>query len=92
MAKRKLIIIWFGLCLVCAFIYLPGLSRLTELKERTKELDREIEEARASNRKLEEEKERLQNDPVYIEKVAREKLGLAREGEVIYRIIPSENN
>lgn len=90
MVKRKLIIIWVGLGLVCLFIYLPGFSRLAHFKERSRELEKRIEETRESNRRLEEEKSQLQNDLVYIEKVAREKLGLGREGEIIYRMTPSE--
>ena len=41
------------------------------------------------NKKLGEERQLLENDPVYLEKVAREKMGLIKKGEVIYRIMPS---
>lgn len=43
--------------------------------------------------KLEEENQRLKNikknltNPFYIEKQAREKLGLAKKGEIVYRIV-----
>jgi len=43
----------------------------------------EIARLKAENKKLEEEKKFRQSD-FYVEKQAREKLGLAREGEVVY--------
>ena len=44
----------------------------------------------AKNSELRREKQLLENDPVYLEKVGREKMGLVREGEMIYRLAPEE--
>ena len=50
---------------------------------------KEIETLEEQKTILEEEKERL-NDPEYIEKIAREKYGMAKEGEDVYRVVPKE--
>lgn len=50
----------------------------TRLEERTRALQRE-------NEHLREQVYRLGNDDQYLEKLAREELGLAREGEIVYR-------
>lgn len=55
-----------------------GLHRKTEaMQEEMRQLDREIDSLRT-------EIERLQSDTAYIEKIAREKLGMARENERVY--------
>ena len=50
--------------------------------------EQRIRELMEENQVLAEEKRLLLEDPVYLEKVAREKMGLIREGEVIYKIEP----
>lgn len=67
-------------------IFLPGISRYTQLKIRQAKLDRGIEKLRVGEVDLRKEQEKLQNDPTYIEKVARDKLQVADKGETIVRI------
>lgn len=67
-------------------IFLPGLSRYHQLKARQARLDSGIEKLRTGEADLREEQDKLQNDPTYIEKVARDKLQIANEGETIVRI------
>ncbi|MBU0709161.1 MAG: septum formation initiator family protein, partial [Candidatus Omnitrophica bacterium] len=40
------------------------------------------------NSLLQKELERIKNDPVYQEKIAREKMGVVRKGEIPVKIIP----
>jgi cell division protein FtsB len=47
-------------------------------------------ELRRSNAGLEQRLQRL-NDPEYLEKVAREELGLVRPGEISYVVVPASN-
>ena len=54
-----------------------------------RKLGQQIKELRAQNTKLLEERKLLETDPAYLEKVAREKMGLIREGEVMYKIEPA---
>ena len=47
----------------------------------------QLTKIKASNQKLEEELRLLREDPVYLEKVAREKFNKVKEGENLYRIV-----
>ena len=49
-------------------------------------LKEKIERLEAENSGLLQEKEALENDPVFLEREAREKLGITRENEVIYKV------
>ena len=39
---------------------------------------------------MEEELKRVENDPVYQEKIAREKMGVVRKGEIPVKILPEK--
>lgn len=69
-------------------IFLPSYTKLQDLRTRNFEYESEIERLKADNARLYDEKQRLEHDPVYLEKVARERMGLAKEGEVLYKIMP----
>jgi cell division protein FtsB len=84
MAKKRIIYIAIAVLAVIA-IFLPGFSKLQELKEENRNLERRLEILKKANKELKEEKERLENDPTYVEKIAREKLGMARQGEIILK-------
>ena len=86
----KKIIIIAAFVLLILIIFLPSFSRMQDLKRRNQEFKDEIKFLAEKNKQLFEEKKRLIEDPVYLEKVAREKMGIAKEGEVIYRIKPME--
>jgi len=77
--------IWLAAA-VLFLIFLPGLSRYHQLKARQARLDDGIEKLRVGEVGLRNEQDKLQNDPVYIEKVARDKLQVANKGETIVRI------
>jgi len=62
---------------------------MQDLKQKNLDYERQIEVLKAKKAKLEEEKRLLESDPLYLEKVAREKMGLIREGEVVYEIVPA---
>ena len=51
--------------------------------------ERDVARLGAQQKKLEELAERLRNDPAYIEKVAREEMGMVREGETVLKF-PSQ--
>lgn len=80
MAKKKIIfiiIVIIGL----AVVFLPRYTKLEDLIAENKRLEKRIGELRESMEELEAEKERLENDIAYIEKIAREKMGLIKKGE-----------
>lgn len=60
-------------------------------------LEKKLNQARAEIQRMEAENEELQdiitekiNDPFFREKLARENFGLAKKGDVVYRIVPLE--
>ncbi len=85
MNKKKLIVVIIILILLIV-IYFPGFSRLQQLKEENKALEKRISELKEKNEELEKERHKLQTDPTYLESVAREKLKKAKKGEIIYKV------
>ena len=86
MARNKKIIyilIITGLIL----IFLPSFIKLQMLKSKNENLQEAIIDLQRSNASLSEEQERLQSDLDYVEKIARQKMGVTRKGEVIYKIV-----
>ncbi len=80
------------LCVVCAIIfvfYLPSYVKMQDMSERNRSFEKRIVDLEKENIRLEEERRRLTEDPVYFEKVAREKMGIIKDGEVIYKIVGS---
>jgi len=51
-------------------------------------LEQEMNELQAINDSLKQENQRLKTDPKAAESVAREKFGLTKEGEKVFRFIP----
>ena len=86
MAKKRLG--WkIGIAAAILFaIFLPGLSRYHQLKARQARLNNGIDKLRVGEIGLRDEQDKLQNDPTYIEKVARDKLQVANKGETIVRM------
>lgn len=67
---------------------IPAFSKYQELLEKNREVETSIHELARSNKVLYEKQRKMQTDPVYAESVARYKLNVAKEGEVIYKILP----
>ncbi len=86
MAKKKVIWILFFASAVLVIIFLPSISRYHQLKSRQSKLDDRIERLKKSEVDLRKEQEKLQKDPTYIEKVARDKLQVTKKGETIVRV------
>ena len=78
--KIKPLYIGITICLVV--IFLPGYAKFMELRARNSDLEKEIEHLEHENVSLNHEKKRLEEDIYYIEKVARESMGVAKEGEI----------
>lgn len=76
--------------LILAF-FLPSYTQMQDLKMRNDEYAQQIADLTRKNKDLKEEKRLLINDPEYFEKVARERMGLVKENEVIYKFVPQEH-
>lgn len=86
MSGRRLIVRLFVVTVLLIVVFLPGFVKYQELLARKKKLEAEIKRLSAENERLWDEQYKLQHDPVYVEGVARERLGVAREGELIYKV------
>ncbi len=71
-----------------------GFGKQEELAHEKAKLEAEIEALKDENRLLRHKLERVATDPDYIEDEARKKLGLVREGEIVFRLAdePDVNN
>jgi cell division protein FtsB len=85
--KRTSFLVFLGILLV---IFLPSFAKIQELRQKNKELEINIKKLEAENLALNQEKEKLEKDPEYLEQVAREKLGIVKKGEIVYKIVPEE--
>ena len=79
----------FVASVVMLIFFLPSYAKMQDLKTRNNEYARRIEALQRRNIELEREKHLLESDPAYLEKVARQKMGLIREGEKVYRMVPA---
>jgi cell division protein FtsB len=85
MGKTRLTL-YFGIgAAVLTALFLPGFSQLQELKAERELYRKRISLLEEYNVALQEEIEKMREDPLYIEKKARDKLGIVRKGEVVYR-------
>jgi len=77
----------FTITVLLLAMFLPGYTKLQELRDKNRDLEANIRALKAENQKLHKELNRLETDPLYQEKVAREQVGVVRKGEVPVRIV-----
>jgi len=53
-----------------------------------RKVEEKLNQLKLENQRLKEQINSLE-DPFYLEKMAREKLGLAKKGEIVYKILPA---
>ena len=63
-----------------------GAARLFQLKEEQEDLEQKIVRLQRANDDLRLHLERMKSDPVYLERVVRQRLGWIRPGEIVYRV------
>ena len=61
--------------------------QVRQAQNQVRKVQEELNQLKLENKILMEQVENIK-DPFYLEKMAREKLGLAKEGEIIYKILP----
>ena len=66
-----------------------GLMEVLLLKERKEAIEQEIGRLRERNASLAERIKRIREDPYYLEQLARQELGMIKEGELLF-IFPSK--
>ena len=83
-----ILLLFFSLLLILS-VGKRGFIQQYRVRQERKRLEVELESLNKEKEKLEEEIEKL-DDPEYIEKVAREEYGMAKENEKVYRVVPQE--
>ena len=78
----------FLITVLILVFFLPSYTQLQDLKQKNSDYEVKMRGLREENAKLLKEMHLLENDPNYLEKVGRDKMGLVRKGEVIYRLVP----
>ncbi len=85
---KRILFLFLGVFLVYSFFAGPyGFLRIFSLLKEKKELKLETKKLETKIMEMENRKERLESDSFYLEKEAREKLGMAREDEKVYKFV-----
>jgi cell division protein FtsB len=67
-------------------LFLPGYTKLQESRVKNRHLEEQFRRLAIENSLLQEELRRVENDPLYQEKIARDKMGVVRKGEIPIKI------
>jgi cell division protein FtsB len=65
-----------------------GLVHLRELQQARRQLEDVAFQLQQRNEQLRQRVRRLQSDDLFLEKLAREQLGMVKPGEIVYRLTP----
>ena len=87
--RRVVLLVAGALVVVGLAVGANGAMRVWQMERELHSLEQEIVRLRAQTATLTQTLDRLRNDPLYIEKRAREELGYVREGEIILKF-PSQ--
>ncbi len=88
MVKR---LFWvFGILIFLLILFLPGYTKLQELRDKNRALEAKMRQLAISNQLLQQEIKQSESDPIYQERAAREKMGVVRKGEVPIKIVPAD--
>jgi len=75
-----------GLLLIHDIFGAHGFLAMRRTQKEIEYLRRQIQQVNAENRELASQIHALKTDPRFIERIAREELGLARPGELIFKV------
>jgi len=84
MKKKSLIKIWIFICILLV-IFLPPFIKGHIFRMEIRQRESKLSALEAEIKKLEEEKIKLQTDITYVERKAREKIGVVKKGEIILK-------
>tara|TARA_Y100000741_G_C18142577_1_gene513745 strand:+ start:415 stop:744 length:330 start_codon:yes stop_codon:yes gene_type:complete len=80
----------FLICISLIIIFIfgdHGLIKLYKIKTQRKKIQNHITQLRVEREKRKEEKNKIENDLQYIEKIAREKYKMVKPGEKIFKVV-----
>ncbi len=76
----------FAAILLAAF--LPPFIKYQQIHYKSRTIDRQLKSIKEEIKALEEERRRLETDIIYVEKRARDRIGVAKKGEIILKSYP----
>ena len=78
--------LFFALIVFLWIVFAPdsGILDMFQSRQKLEKLQAENKKLEQDNKALREEIDRLQNDPAYIEEMARKEYGMLKENEVLY--------
>ncbi|OFW15264.1 MAG: hypothetical protein A3F70_16640 [Acidobacteria bacterium RIFCSPLOWO2_12_FULL_67_14] len=83
---QYLIVLVGCVLMIDALVGDKGLLAMIEARDRYRELEASLQEAKAENARMREQARRLREDPAAIEEIARRELGLMKPGEKLFII------
>ena len=69
-----------------------GVLAMRRSQQQAADIQKEIDQLNQENQKLQDRARSLKSDPAAIERIAREEIGLARPGEYIFKIPPTNRD
>ena len=87
---EKKVVIFFVALFIIILVFISPFSKFRELNMKNRALTEKIDYLKKANATLEKEIKMLDGDIKYVEKRAREKIGVVKEGEVVYKVVPDE--
>ena len=92
-ALKKVFLLIVAVFIIGAFLFNNrGLVPWYKYAMERERIESELDSLKAEEVRLRNEIERLKFAPEYLEKLAREKYGMAKEGEKVYKIVPEEED
>ncbi|MFO7815304.1 MAG: cell division protein FtsL [Halanaerobiales bacterium] len=88
--KRAMIYLLIIVIIIFAFKLVSNMRKVNEMENRLNNLQQQVQEEMEENKDLKEEIERVKSHD-YIEKVARDELGLVKPGEILFIPVEEEN-
>lgn len=67
--------------------FYPQFKQVNDMSEKQRQVEEEIRMEEEALRYLRTKQQRLLNDPRFVEKIAREELGLAKPGETVFKFV-----
>lgn len=88
--RNLILLVLFGLLLVFFASGPRGTYQLVQFYKQKADLQQEIENLQLKKAELEQLKKKIETDPAYIEKIAREKYKMRKKDEQVYHIVEDE--
>ena len=81
------VVVLSGIVVGYVFFNQEGLPLYLKMVGEAKQLEEEIHQLQETNESLRQEIGRLQHDPLKLEELARVRLGMVRQGEMVYQFV-----